>query len=433
MNLSLQECIENSCHWLESIQNKVDGGWGQYKGANSNCLNTAEAIIALLETDMKDPGDQTIQLGIKYLRKHQSLPSNCADTEHHGSWTRNVSEDSDKVLHIPDTVRTALSVLALKLAGVSLNDQSIIQGVEWLINTQNPDGGWGYTRNHKSQLFPTCITLKTILKICPSDNVGTHALCQSTSLEKAIIDAFRHIRLYRNKDGSFGNEPELLVPHTLYAIDVINTAEKQDNLIPKSFFKDMNPAINWIENNKKYILRWATETVTIGASSHSPYNYTFSHVNPSLYLRFVFPIILEKVGSKFNSENALARYALEANFENIDEPSSSAQGFCAKRPVSWATSHTIVGLSKAKATYKYFPERELPSAKLNERHYLLIFLIFITILSTILSLLERLNSLQLTLFLLVILALLLIYGFISEKSFIGLVQNKIYLDKKTSQ
>ncbi len=435
MNLSLQECIENSSHWLENIQNKVDGGWGQYKGNDSNCLNTAEAIIALLETGMKDPGDQAIQLGVKYLIAHQLSVKDCADQEHYGSWARNVSnlaKDSNTFLHIPDAVRTSLAVLALKLAGISLNDPSIIQGVEWLKNTQNSDGGWGYTRNHGSQLFPTCITLKAILRICPLDNNSDHSLCRNSNLEQVILDTFKHIHKYRNEDGSFGKEPGLLVPHTLYVIDVINMAEKQDYLIPKVYFKDMKPAIDWIEDNREYVLRWTTETVSIGESHHSQYNYTFSHINPSLYLRFVLPIILEKVGSKFNPENALARFALEATFDNIDEPSSNSHGFCAKRPVSWATSLTIAGLSKAKFTYTNFPERELPSAKLNERHYLLMFLVFITVLSAILSFLERLSGFQLTVFLLVILALLLIYGFISERSFIELIQNKIHLKKEVS-
>ncbi|MCZ8247987.1 MAG: prenyltransferase/squalene oxidase repeat-containing protein [Microcystis sp.] len=433
MNLSLQECIENSSHWLEKIQNKIDGGWGQYKGADSNCLNTAEAIIALLETGMKDPGDQAIQLGAKYLIEHQLSANNCADREHYGAWARNVLKDPDKVLHIPDAVRTSLAVLALKLAGVSLHNSVITQGVEWLIHTQNADGGWGYTRNHESHLFPTCVTLKTILRICPLDNTSEHSLCRNSNLEKVILDAFKHIHTYRNNDGSFGKEPELLVPHTLHVIDVINMADKQENLIPKIYFRDIKPAIDWIDDNKKCVLQWTTETVSIGEGYNSQYNYTFSHINPSLYLRFVFPIILEKVGSNFNSENALARYALEATFDNIDNSSSNAQGFCAKRPVSWATSHTIVGLSKAKSTYINFPERELPSTKLNERHYLLIFLIVIIVLSTILSLINKLTGLQSTLFLLVILALLLIYGYISERSFIGLIQNKIQFNRRVSQ
>ncbi|MGG6297858.1 hypothetical protein ACQ4M4_25985 [Leptolyngbya sp. AN02str] len=434
MDLSLQECIENSSHWLEEIQNKDDGGWGQYKGADSNCLNTSEAIIALLETGMKDPGDQAIQLGAKYLIEHQLSANNCADREHYGAWARNVLlQDSDRVLHISDAVRTSLAVLALKLAGVSLHNPAIIQGIEWLIHTQNIDGGWGYTRNHESHLFPTCITLKTLLKICPLDNTSDYSLCRNSNLEKVILDAFKHIRTYRNNDGSFGKEPGLLVPHTLHVIDLINMADKQDSFIPKMYFKDIKPAIDWIEDNKKYVLQWTTEIVSIGESRHSTYNYTFSHINPSLYLRFVLPIVLEKVGSKFNSENALARYALEATLDNIDDPSSNSQGFCAKRPVSWATSHTITGLSKAKSTYINFPERELPSTKLTERHYLLLFLIFIIILSTILSLLDKLSGLQSTLFLLAILALLLIYGYISERSFIGLIQNKIQFNKEISE
>jgi hypothetical protein len=432
MNLSIQECIENSSQWLEDIQNKADGGWGQYKGADSNCLNTSEAVIALLETGMKDAGDQAIQLGVKYLIEQQLDNNNCADQEHYGSWSRNVSKDS-KILHIPDAVRTSLAVLALKLAGVSLSETSIIQGVEWLIKTQNHDGGWGYTRNHQSELFPTCITLKTILKICPLNDAGDHSLCRNSNLEKVILDGFKYIRSCRNEDGSFGRTPGLLVPHTLHVIDVINLAGKQEHLVPKAYFDDIKPAIDWIEDNKKDVLRWSTETVSIGESYDSPYNYTFSHINPSFYLRFVFPVILEKVGKKFNSESALARYALEATFDNIDDPSSNSHGFCAKRPVSWATSHTIAGLSKAKATYRNFPERELPSTNLSERHYLLIFLIFITILSTILSLLDKLSGFQLTFFLLAILASLLIYGYISEKSFIDLVENRILFRKEDAQ
>ena len=277
MNLPLEECIENSSKWLEEIQNKADGGWGQYQGADSNCLNTAEAIIALLETGSKDAGDHVIQRGIEYLIEQQLGDKNCADWDHYGSWSRNVSTKNSTILHIPDVTRTSLAILALKLAGVSPSEDSIIHGIEWLISVQNQDGGWGYRSDQNSRFFPTCITLKTLLRICSATDSNNHKLCENKNLKDVVLVGLNYIRFYRNNDGSFGKDHELVASHTLHTIDTLCIAKKQE-YIPKIYIDWINPAVDWVQDNRKEVLKWATETIMVGQDYASPYNYTFSHI-----------------------------------------------------------------------------------------------------------------------------------------------------------
>jgi hypothetical protein len=432
MTISIKGSIENSSQWLVDIQNQVDGGWGEYKGADSNTLNTSEAIVALLETGFSEfAGGVVIHRGANYLIKEQIADSVGNNQGYCGSWARNVSKEGI-IIHIPDTLRTSLAIIALKLAGGVQYSESIKKGIDWLIKNQNLDGGFGYTSGHQSELFPTCIALKTLLKVCFGNNADDLSLFHNSTPQKIaeiISNGFRYIDSCRNAEGYFGIKTGLMVSHTLHVIDVINTALKQGHPGPNNAQNSIKQAVEWIEQNNKDVLRWSTETVLIGEGDKSPYNYTFSHINPSLYLKTVFPIIVEKIGKNFSPDTALSRYVLEAIFDNIDDPSSNSHGFCANRPVSWATSNTITGLVMAKDTYLIYPEREIATSKPNERHYILIFLFFITLLGTILSFLDKLGAVQISFFLLVILSTLVVFGIISEKNYIGLIRNKYLLKK----
>jgi hypothetical protein len=128
-------------------------------------------------------------------------------------------------------------------------------------------------------------------------------------------------------------------------------------------------------------------------------------------------------GKGFDDKTALAYDALEVTLDNID-PSPSAKGFCARRPVSWATAQTVAALSQAMKKYQEFPERKNPSMRLGEQQYALIFLVILAFLTFILSVLEKLSGPLLSFFLFLILAMLLVYGVLSEKGFLNVLRNK---------
>ena len=62
--------------------------------------------------------------------------------------------------------------------------------------------------------------------------------------------------------------------------------------------------------------------------------------------------------------------------------------------------------------------------RLGEQQYALIFLVILAFLTFILSVLEKLSGPLLSFFLFLILAMLLVYGVLSEKAFLSVLRNK---------
>ena len=400
MEESIRVYIRESAQWLKKIQNAEDGGWGEYQGAKSSCLNTSEAIIALVESGCHKAGDRVIQKGAKYLIENQLNGENSTTTEDCGAWVREFKRGK-KAICIPDTVRTSFALLALNTAGRSCEDKPVELGIKWLLKTQNKDGkGWGYRPNSENSLFPTCLALEALLRM--------YSAGEEQSLKSPIQDVLDHILSYRNDDGSFGKMPGLVATHTLHVICVFQMASDLDFNIPR---KEIESAKNWIRNNKDQTVRWSNETIRLEKKENSPANYTFSHLNPAMYLR-VF-------GEKLFPEDDIGEESLIVLDDNID-PVTHA--FCAKRPVSWATAKALMGLAKMPSLIKdkEFPVRKSQSVQPQGRHYIFGFLAILVLASAVLEGMGKLSMTFASVTYAVILALLLVYGYISEKSFVKL-------------
>jgi prenyltransferase beta subunit len=407
--LSISQCINRSSVWLDQIQNKQDGGWGQYQGSDSNSLNTSEAILALVETGCHKAGDVVIQNGVKYLLNQQLTSSNHNNPEDYGSWARTVTKNK-VIIHIPDTIRTSLALLTLNITGKSVNDPSVTMGIQWLVNTKNKDGGWGYKCKSESCLFPTCVALKALIGIY---NAG------DKQLKDTIINGLKHVSSYKNKNGSFGKDPDLNASHTLCVINTLRLLKGQD--FP-SYETDIKEAIEWIHEDKNHVTNWETETIIVGDSPDSPFNYTFSHINPAIYLAIV--------GQYTTSQNDITKEALIVTSDNMDR---STKGFCAKRSVSWATANTMLGLESLKERFESFPERESTPIRPGRKQYLLALLLVFTVISGILAAIDKLSVTYASFSFGIILAALLIYGFISEKSFVELFRHNSEMTKKLTK
>lgn len=68
---SLQKVIEWASHWLLDQQDEASGCWPDRSGMQPNTLNTAEAMVALIDSDVSTAGSTPIQKGVKYLLQHQ--------------------------------------------------------------------------------------------------------------------------------------------------------------------------------------------------------------------------------------------------------------------------------------------------------------------------------------------------------------------------
>ena len=133
--------IARGAEWVDGLQSR-DGGWGAFDADNSyyylNNIPFADHG-ALLDPPTEDVsgrcvgmiaqlgGDQTrLDAGIAYLRKTQM-----ADGSWFGRWGVNY------------IYGTWSALAGLNAAGLAPDDGTMRRAADWLVQIQNPDGGWG--------------------------------------------------------------------------------------------------------------------------------------------------------------------------------------------------------------------------------------------------------------------------------------------------
>lgn len=393
----LTDDLTQAADWLISIRDEELGGWGEYQGSNVNSLNTAEAILALVATGRCSAGDAVIQEARRLLESRQA-----ADGEHAGAWSRSVETPEGQMVQIPDTVRTALALLALNAAGGATADPPIARGLEWLLKTQNADKGWGYSAGRGSQLFPTCLVLQAALRMLQAGGAAdAPGLTQTMS---AAQDGL--VTTYARGDGSFGNLAGLEMVHTLTVLKTLGQAQGQGFPAKAAV---MDAARRWVRQRPADATRWANETIQLTADEWS--QYTFTHITPALYLEAM---------ADDPPASPATREALVVIADNVD---TATGAFGSRRPVSWSTAKTLLGLAAVKETVAAFPERNPPPAPRAERLYLFLGILLLALVATGVNLFGRLSGEYIGLLSLIIFALLLVYGALSEGSFVELVKS----------
>jgi Prenyltransferase and squalene oxidase repeat len=400
--------MEKATDWLISIQDKT-GGWGQYQGASPNVLNTAESILAMLDTKQCKAGDDTIQKGIDYLKFSQLVGNRAPHRTDEGAWGRLIPGDDGPDRHLPETVRSAFALLALNASGEPTHDPSVSKGLHWLVRTSNADGGWGYTAGHESSLFPSCMALCVLLRL---HDAGDKAL--KDKLREPIEKGLTHLHdAYRNPLGSFGRQADLVAAHTLYALRTLRLARDQGFRVER---RDIEDAVGWIGGQGPCVTQWVNEFIKIGDKDPP---YAFTHVTPALYL--------DTFGADLSANDAIARESMIVMHGDMDRVSC---GFSGRRPVSWATAKSLIGLAAVHGIFHAFPEREIPTGQVQGRQYLFLLLVSICVLATVVALSGKLSSEYVGVMGLVILACLLIYGYITERSFIEVLLARKWLQKR---
>lgn len=132
MNTKLTQDIANSARWLSSLQEAETGGWGEYEGSHANDLNTAEAVLALLDSGAY-AADEAVRKGADYLARFQLGAGSDAGPRNEGAWARRVLNDHGGERHLPDTIRSGFALLALYRAGRTVDLPYMRKGLDWLV------------------------------------------------------------------------------------------------------------------------------------------------------------------------------------------------------------------------------------------------------------------------------------------------------------
>jgi prenyltransferase beta subunit len=325
----LTDQMIQSADWLREAQDD-EGGWGETPGAQHlSSLNTAEAIIALISTDRERAGTDAVQRGIAFLRKHQSsVPPNA------GAWMRDAKVEGTQV-ETADVVRTGLILEALVLADIERDDPMITGAVDWLIDVQNEEGGWGPTRDKPTQMLPTCQALLGLLAVHDQDD----------EIPPSIARGVEYVLGCQRPAGFFGCDEiasHLAAPHTIYALLVLQAARAQ-GIVSDS--KSEEKGIDWLLASQDDAKRLVCEPIELTPENR----YDFLYVTDSLLIR-----VLNNSKRNTDAKSLLYRASLYSVKDRIEPAKGACFGY---RPFTWSTARAIAGMSAAATTETTFPSR----------------------------------------------------------------------------
>ena len=140
-----QACVKRAFDWLLSMQSS-DGGWGAFDVDNNkevlnlipfadhnalldpSCADITGRILEMLGEFGYDQTFSPAARAVKYMRKQQE-----PDGSWYGRWGVNY------------IYGTWQALVGFSKIGISPDDPAVKRGVEWLLNYQLEDGGWGET------------------------------------------------------------------------------------------------------------------------------------------------------------------------------------------------------------------------------------------------------------------------------------------------
>jgi squalene-hopene/tetraprenyl-beta-curcumene cyclase len=117
--------------WLLAAQ-EADGSWFGRWGVN-HVYGTGAAVPALVAAGI-DPADEPVRLAVRWLEDHQNVD---------GGWGEDCRSYDDPAWvgrGASTASQTAWALLALRAAGE--DSLAVRRGIEWLVETQRPDGTW---------------------------------------------------------------------------------------------------------------------------------------------------------------------------------------------------------------------------------------------------------------------------------------------------
>jgi squalene-hopene/tetraprenyl-beta-curcumene cyclase len=196
--------------WLLNLQNRDGGwptfcrGWGTLPFDQSSPDITAHAIRALSKAvdqwTRRIRDDQTIRTvrrflqvtsttvlrrierGFKFLKRVQRPDGSWLPL-----WFGNQHAPNDE----NPTYGTAKVLAAFQALG-RMSDESAVRGARWLVENQNPDGGWGAGRGTPSSIEETALALESLIGMRNEENEEygmPNAECESQEFRVQSVNA----------------------------------------------------------------------------------------------------------------------------------------------------------------------------------------------------------------------------------------------------
>ncbi len=412
----ITKIINNAGRWLEQQQDKESKGWGERRGSHVNVLNTAEAMIALIDSGICHAGTGSIHGAVDFLLEHQTV-----DGPDAGSWPRELTTDDGKTIDIPDLVRTSYAIQALIKAGKGIEEHPVQLALIWLLARRNETTkGWSYARSKPDALMPTCFALTALLDACDA---------YPGAYQTQILESLHHlVDAYYNDGGddvrgSFGEPGPLQGVHTIHAALVLQIA-RSNNL--SRYPEQEKQAIEWLLRNPDKAIRLREEWVEIDQTKLAEGQaggYGFVVMTDTLLMRLLLGS--ENMDDK---KSALAHEAMYSLKDKIDEGTGAFYG---PRLFSWATAKALSALAvlqkHAGMEYPDLPAR-IPESRSESEGWKTgpVIIGFVTLISGLgfyLMVNEKFGLLEFSFFVVMMLAALLVYGAIGEKTFKELLSN----------
>lgn len=392
---SLTAREQPSKEWLLKTQDP-SGGWAEHPGSHLSSLNTAEVIIGLVASGV-DAGHTQIQKAIEFLEKDR-IDVAAPDT---GAWCRRIKD----ARLVPDIMRTSVIIRALISGGRGVTHPVVSAALAWLLGRQNKgaeDRGWGFKRGDKSELLPTCFALGTLMRISDASTNDTW--------KKPITDGLEQLTRFRKPDRSFG-EGVLKAPHTLQAVVVLQKARLCG--FPTIAAIEIE-ALEWLLRNQDDALAPVEETLPIDADKSGDGNYGYTFPMYSGLLQAIAASTVEK-HRKTTLWTDVQRYLSQ----NFDEPTGA---FFGSRAFSWSTASALYSIREAEQFLRDVPARPEEDATGTKVGNWILGLAIVLFGGVVyLAQQQRFTSLVAIVFGFLMLACLLAYGRIREKTFGQLV------------
>jgi hypothetical protein len=401
----IEEVRRCGVNWLLK-QHNGDGGWGQRHGDKSNSLNTAEAMIALLDSDANvSPGDHAIRQGRDFLLQHQSNTPPDA-----GAWTRSVGADP-YVRDVPDVMRTSLAIEALLRSGVAPTDEPIVRATAWLESVRR-DGGLGYDSTGSPAFLPTCIALMAMITACRS----LEASEQPPFFAARVVPLRDYIMGRRNADGSFDASGPLQGGHTIYGIlavqkiricgfDVHPTAESD--------------GLEWLRRHPNEAMALVEEEIILDPSDPDT-NYSFLYMTDALLVR-----VMHAAADQAEVGSELSRRALYEVWKRWTDDG----GFLGNRVFTWSTSKCLLALKAAEHEPRFpslSPELEpetIPTIPNRSVFWAVLVAIFAG--GVVVIALGKFDPLAMTFMIVVLLVALFAVGRLTERGFLSAMRSAL--------